>query len=106
MAETARKGPGATRELAYTVPWALLHPTAIFRGIREEGESSWLCYVSQPTKVYDHRTGEQVPAWPGEVFLVFVNGDQLIYLWYWTDADQADPRLPDNHEGRFEERVL
>jgi hypothetical protein len=103
---TARKGMGAARELGYTVPWALQNPTAIFRGVREEGEASWLCYVSRPTRVYDHRTGELRQPWSGQVFLVFVNNDRIIYNWRWEKADAADPNLPENAAVRFEERVL
>ena len=39
---TAKRGVGAAKELAYTVPWTVKHPTAIFRGVREEGERNWL----------------------------------------------------------------
>jgi hypothetical protein len=103
---TAKRGMGAARELAYTVPWALLHPTAIFRGLREEGEADWLCYVSVPSQAYDYRTGSLVPAWRGEVFLVFVNDDRIIYHWRWEKADPNNNRLPENSETRFDVKVM
>jgi hypothetical protein len=103
---TAKRGTGPALELGYTVPWALLHPTAIFRGLREEGEQEWLCYASLPTEAYHYRTGQQRPAWPGQVFLVFVDDDHIIYTWRWEPADPNDPRLPENYTTRFDERVL
>jgi hypothetical protein len=106
IGETARKGRGAALELAYTVPWAVMNPTAIFKGVREEGESEWLCYVSIPSRAYDHKTGESRPPWPGEVFLVFATGDRVIYAWRWEKASVDDARLPLDWEGRFQERVL
>jgi hypothetical protein len=106
MDSMAKRGPGAARELAFTVLWALLHPTAIFRGVREEGEHNWLCYVSVPSMAYDHKTGNQRAGWPGEVFLVFVNEDRIIYNWRWEKADVTDIRLPENHQSRFDEQVL
>lgn len=66
---------GATRELAYSVPDVLRSPTAIFRGVREEDEVSWLCYCGIPARAYDHKTGESGAAWESEVLLVYVNDD-------------------------------
>ena len=104
--ETARRGMGPTLELAHTLPGALLNPTAIFRGVREEGERNWLCYVSRPAHAYDYRTGDSRIAWPGQVFLVFVTDDRIIYNWRWEKADAEDPSVPEGYASRFEERVL
>src|SRR5437867_9530788 len=46
--ETARRGMGATRELAFTLPWAIMNPTAIFRGIREEASRIGFATVPCP----------------------------------------------------------
>lgn len=104
--ETARRGAGVAKELAYTVPWALDHPCAIFRGVREEGEEKWLCYVALPSQAYDYRTGNTVQGWEGEVFLVFVNDDRIIYNWRWEEADPDNKNLPKDCEHRFTERVM
>jgi hypothetical protein len=97
---------GRARELAFTVPRALLNPVAIFRGVREEGEPEWLCYVSRPGQAYNYRTRDVCQAWPGEVFLIFVNDDRIIYDWRWEKADSSDPNLPENYGVRFDGRVL
>jgi hypothetical protein len=104
--DTAKRGEGAAKELGYTVREAVKRPTAIFRGVREEGESQWLCWVSRPSWAYDYRTGDRRTAWAGEVFLVFANDDRIIYAWRWEKADPDDPDLPENHALRFDERVM
>jgi hypothetical protein len=48
----------------------------------------------------------QLGPWPGQVFLVFVDDDGIIYNWRWEKADSQDLRLPENHGRRFEERLL
>ncbi len=103
--ETARRGSGPAHELGYTVPWAVKNPTAMFRGVREEGEPKWRCYVSRPGRAYDYRTGECRSAWAGEVFLVFVNDDRIIYNWRWEKADPNDADLPEGYASRFDERI-
>lgn len=103
---TAQRGMGAARELAYLVPFTLQNPTAIFRGVREEGESQWLCYVALPTDAYNHRTGERVRPWTGQVFLVFVDDDRIVYNWRWDKSDASSLRLPIDFAQRFEEQVL
>jgi hypothetical protein len=102
----AKRGMGAAKELAYTVPWAVKHPCAIFRGVRDEGEQDWLCYVAAPSQAYDYKTGDTVEAWKGEVFLVFVNDDRIIYNWRWEEADPINPKLPKDWEHRYTEKVL
>jgi len=103
---TAKRGMGAARELAYLVPFVLQHPNAIFRGVREEGESQWLCYVGSPADAYNHKTGDPVRPWSGQVFLVFVDDDRIVYDWRWDRADADDLRLPVDSARRFEEKVL
>lgn len=97
---------GAAKELAYLVPLTLQQPTAVSCGVREEGESRWLCYVGLPPDAYNDRTGEQLRPWLGQVFLVFVDGDRIVYNWRWDKADLGDLRLPVDLGRRFEERVL
>jgi hypothetical protein len=107
--KTARKGMGAAKELMYTVLHAIQKPTAVYRGVTEfdDGDEDWLIYVTVPPYAYDHKTGDTVRAWKGEVFLVFVDEDRVIRQWYWDDADPVNPRLPVNHDqGRFVEKLL
>jgi hypothetical protein len=103
---TAKRGMGPARELAYVVPWAVQNPSAIFRGVREEGESQWLCFVARPQDAYDYKTGERRAPWLGQVFLVFVDDDRIIYNWRWDKADLNQPDLPLDYVDRFEERLL
>jgi hypothetical protein len=96
-------------ELADTVRWALLHPRALFRGVRdlerEIAEDGWLCYVAIPSHAYDHKTGKKYPAWLGEVFMVFVTEERVVYNWYWCKCDGRESHLPADYENRFLERV-
>ena len=95
---------------------ALLHPRAIFQGIRfDEDEKhscnspGWLCYCGYPP--IDFRfTGEETSPPPRKVFLVFVNEEKIVYNWGW---DQADPDawdegkyLPIDYQNRFQEQVI
>ena len=110
MDYVAAQGLGAAMELADTVRWALLHPRAVFRGVRDlerdVSEDKWLCYVATPSHAYDHKTGEKCPPWPGEVFLVFVTEEQVLYNWYWYACDGCDSHLPADYDVRFLEKVL
>jgi hypothetical protein len=110
MDYVAAQGHGTAMELADTVRWALLHPRAIFRGIRDldrdVSEDNWLCYVAVPGHAYDRKTGKRRPAWPNEVFMVFVTDERVIYNWYWTECDGQQSHLPADYETRFLEKVL
>lgn len=110
MDYVASQGHGAALELADTVRWTLLHPCALFRGVRDLerdiSEDAWLCYVGIPHHAYDRKTGARRPPWAGEVFLVFVTDERVVYNWYWYESDSRDSRLPADYEGRFLERIL
>jgi hypothetical protein len=110
MDYVASQGRGATMELADTVRWTLLNPSAIFRGIRdldkEISDDHWLCYVSRPKHAYNHKTGKKQQTWMGEVFLVFVTDERILYNWYWAECDPRDSGLPADYETRFLERRL
>jgi hypothetical protein len=103
---TAKRGMGAARELAYLVPFVLQNPNAVYRGVREEGESQWLCYAGSPPDAYNHKTGERLRPWAGQVFLVFLDDDRIIYNWRWDKADADSLRLPADFARRFEEQVI
>jgi hypothetical protein len=106
----ARQGMGAARELADTVRWALLNPRHVYRGVRDDerdvDDDGWLCYVARPKHAYDRRTGEKRDPWPGEVLLVYVTDERVVYLWYWDECDEHDDTLPRYFEERFTERVF
>jgi hypothetical protein len=110
MDYVASQGHGAAMELADIVRWALRHPTAIYRGIRDLerdiSEDDWLCYVTVPQHAYDHKTGDKRPPWVGEVFLVFVTDERIVYCWYWCECDGQQTHLPTDHENRFADKVL
>lgn len=101
-----QRGPGAARELGYTVPHTVLQPRAIFRGVRAEGEPKWYCYVSRPAHAYDRQTGELRAAWKGQVFLVIVDDDLIVARFRWAKADRVNPDLPADHETGFNERLM
>jgi hypothetical protein len=65
MDRAVKIGPGAVRELGFILPEAVLKPTAVFRGVRDEGEAEWLCYVSRPSRSYDGKDNSR-PALRGK----------------------------------------
>ena len=106
----ARRSSGQLKEAAYLVPMVLQSPSAVFRGLlREEDEpkagEGWLCYCGVPQRAY-RQDGSVTDPWPGEVFLVFVNGDRIAYNWYWTRCSREDASLPEEDDTRFKERLL
>lgn len=106
MDAIAKRGPGHARELAFAVPFVLLRPTAIFRGVREEDELEWLCYCGTPQFAYDGATGETRAPWKNQVFLVFVTADRVVYNWRWEPCDPRRKDLPAGYALRFKERAL
>ena len=110
MDYTASRGHGEPWNWLILFDRTLLHPKAIFRGVRELerdiSEDKWLCYVSAPQHAYDYKTGEGRDAWAGEVFLVFVTDERVIFNWYWCEADKYERHLPSDYENRFLEKVL
>lgn len=101
----AKQEPDRVKTLAYLVPHAVQHPTAIFEGLRDEDDNG-LCYVSRPPHRYVGRAGHQVPPAPDRVFLVFVSPDRVIYNWRWEPCDPGDMDLPAGHSERFDRRLI
>jgi len=107
----ARTSEGKLRESANTVPIVLQSPTAVFEGLRRDDDEplgtsyGWRCYCGVPDVAYTKNGDEREP-WPGEVFLVFVNEEWVVYNWYWYKSSEGDPDLPADHEQRFRERLL
>jgi len=105
-------GQGRILEAAYTVPEALQKPTEIFEGLcRQDDEPKdskirgigWRCYCGVPSVRYS-RNGDELSVRDGEVFVVFVTDDKVVYLWDWVKCDPTDRRLPIDHENRFKKR--
>ena len=110
MQETKKRGMGAIREMAQLVPDTLIRPTAIFEGIRSDGDESRdgdgaRCYCGTPEVAF---TPDGSPRKPrlGRVFLVFVTADGVAYNWRWDLCDSDDPKLPVDHATRFHKRAL
>ena len=101
---------GQVLEAAYTVPEVLQSPSAVFKGLKREADDppqgeNWLCYCGRPSHAYQ-ADGKPREPWPGEVFLVFVSDELIVYNWYWVEVDPENANLPLDHSVRFRERVL
>jgi hypothetical protein len=108
----ARGNRGQVYEAARLVPIILQHPKAVFRGLKRDAdepvgkkEEGWLCYSGIPPHAYNEDGSERGP-WPGEVFLVFVSKEKVVYNWYWDDGDPGNPNLPEGHRERFLEQPI
>lgn len=102
-------GTGAVLTLGNIVRTVLTSPRHIFQGLNEDADDekkTWLCYVGLPKMSYRGWDGDVGPPYPGEVFLVFVNEDRVVYNWRWEKADEKDRSLPVNHQTRFGKKVM
>ncbi len=106
MDYVAKRGPIAVNEMAWIMPTVLNKPVAIFSVPRDEGDEG-LCYVGQPGFAFKGKqTAQKTEPWPGEVYVVYVNAERVVYDWRWEDADPGDPQLPEGHEHRYDRLVL
>lgn len=110
MNTVARRSLGQAKECGYIVPATLQKPTAIFEGLRTDEDEDrrgvgWRCYCGVPAKAY-RTDGSERDAWPGQVFLVFINDERIAYNWRWEQADADDPKLPIHYRERFKGRLL
>ena len=110
MNTVARRSMGQAKECAYILPAILQRPTAIFQGLKSEGDEDrrgvgWRCYCGIPQVAY-RTDGSERSVWPDQVFLVFVNEENIAYNWRWERADQDDPRLPVDYLERFKQRLI
>jgi hypothetical protein len=85
------------------VQQVLLHPAAIFSGVREHQEGG-TCYTGVPTCAYTNG-GSKVPPVPGKVFCVYVNPRDRLFEWGWEQADPDEVGLPIGWQERFKERI-
>jgi hypothetical protein len=107
-----KRSIGQTKEAAWAVPMVLKDPTAIFEGLLREPDepmavydNGWRCYCGIPVTAYDELGNPHDP-WPGQVMLVFVSEDSVVYNWYWTKCAEEDEKLPEKYKTRFRERLL
>jgi len=108
----ARRSEGQVLEAAYVVPQALQRPTAVFEGLKREGDephrrgaAGWRCYCTIPDRAYD-KDGQRHDPWDNEVFMAFVDDERIVYNWYWYQSDRENERLPDDYGNRFERQLL
>jgi hypothetical protein len=59
----------------------LLHPCAIFEGVRDQ-QSGGLCYCGHPPWRWTDG-GSQVPPPPGMLFCVYISPRDSVYEWRW-----------------------
>jgi hypothetical protein len=110
MQAVGKRSMGHAKECGIIVPTVLQKPTAIFEGLRRDEDEDqrgvgWRCYCGIPDRAY-HSDGTERSAYPGQVYVVFVNDEGVAYNWRWEKADPDDPKLPENHATRFKSRVL
>ena len=66
-------------------------PTAIFRGLKRDGQDGGLCYAGIPIQIHlDHNI--VVPPPPGFTFLVFADENGHIFSWRWEKEDATQFR--------------
>ncbi len=105
----SQRGMGHTKECCFTVPAILLEPNAIFEGIRSDEDeyhdgNGWRCYCGIPRCAY-YPDGAERAAYPGKVYLIFINHENVVYNWRWDLMDPDNYELPKNHKIRFEKRL-
>lgn len=110
MQHVARRSSGHAKECAFIVPAVLQRPTAIFEGLTWDDDEDrrgygWRCYCAIPDNAY-RSDGTPRETYPGQVYLVFVNDENVAYNWRWEKADPDDPTRPINHLTRFRTRLL
>ena len=110
MQAVGRRSMGQAKECGYIVPAILQKPSAIFEGLcRDEDEDTrgvgWRCYCGIPEHAY-HKDGAETAPYRNQVFVVFVNDDNVAYNWRWEKADPNNLRLPIDHATRFQKQLL
>ena len=110
MQAVAKRSMGQAKECGCIVPMILQNPAAIFEGLRRDEDEDrrgfgWRGYCGIPDCAY-HLDGSKRPTYPNQVYLVFVNDENVAYNWRWEPADPDDPKLPVGHKDRFKKRLL
>lgn len=109
MQTVGKRSMGHAKECAYIVPMILQQPSAIFEGLRRDEDEDrwgygWRCYCGVPDRAYN-ADGSQRSAYPGQIYVVFVNDEKVAYNWRWEKADPDNPTLPVDHDERFKQRL-
>lgn len=109
MQAVGRRSMGHAKECAYIVPAILQNPTAVFEGLTQDEDEDqrgvgWRCYCGIPDNAFNS-DGTRRSAYPGQVYLVFINDENIAYNWRWEKGHDADPMLPRNYESRFKQRL-
>ena len=107
LLESCRLHPVKVYELAYLVPECVLRPLSIFEGLERDfgdTECAWLCYCSRPAESLLRKHG--MTQKEDDVFLVFINPDQVIFQFYWDDCDPQEPNRPKGWEDRFRQQLI
>jgi len=81
MQVVARRSMAHAKECGLVVPMILQNPTAVFEGLRQDEDGDrrgygWRCYCGVPDRAF-HPDGTTRSAYPGQVYLVFVNDAAL-----------------------------
>jgi hypothetical protein len=71
------------------VPFAVSHPSAIFKGLEREGHENSYCYVAKPHRRFLNET-ESAPVGEEWVFVVFVTANLEIVKWRFEKADAVN----------------
>lgn len=104
-----KRSKGQVLEAAELVPQVLQCGGPVFEGFRTEEDEDkrgvgWRCYCGIPDRSYSS-DGERRAPRRGQVYLVFVNEDRVVYNWRWEKADRNDPQIPEDVENRFTRRL-
>ena len=113
MHTVARRSMGQAKECGLIMPEIIQNPTAMFEGLRWDededpdphGAAGWRCYCGIPSQAF-HADGTSRPAYPGQVYLVFVNDEKVAYNWRWEKADPENQGLPIGHQERFKKPLM
>jgi hypothetical protein len=85
------------------VQQVLLHPKAIFKGVREH-QGGGHCYCGIPTCAYTN-SGAKIPPVPNKVYCVYLNAGDKLFEWGWETPDPDEPELPLGWKDRYQERI-
>ena len=84
----------------------VLAPSAVFRGLRKEGQlTEGFAYCGKPKRAYGNDARPLNESLDGFVFVVYTDAQGYVFDWDWVHADPNDPTVPDGAQDRFTSRV-
>ena len=98
-----KRSKGQLLEAAEIVPYVLQNFRQVFEGLcwdeDEKGARGvgWRCYCGLPLYAYS-ADGTQRQPYEGEVYLVFIDDENVAYNWRWEKSDCADKGLPNEYD--------